>query len=168
MPVQFGRAFDVFLVARKGDAWDVWHPATFAAVAQPGAHLFNFVEPDGAPNWYMLAGNVSGPPNHQRTLSRDYDAQTTNGNAFEVVHYGNATSADVSASGYHVPELGIPHTSDEHAQAMLNAGYAWYRGPKYPERVQRVAVTQITFDDTDPRMVGVSISARQIDYPATN
>ena len=128
-------------------------------MAQPGAHLFNFVEPDGAPNWYMLAGNVSGPPNHQRTLSRDYDAQTTNGNAFEVVHYGNATSADVSASGYHVPELGIPHTSDEHAQAMLNAGYAWYRGPKYPERVQRVAVTQITFDATDPRMVGVSSSS---------
>lgn len=168
VPVQFGRAFDVFLVARKGDAWDVWHPATFAAVAQPGAHLFNFVEPDGAPNWYMLAGNVSGPPNHQRTLSRDYDAQTTNGNAFEVIHYGNATSADVSASGYHVPELGIPHTSDEHAQAMLGAGYCWYRGPKYPERVQRVAVTQVTFDDTDPRMVRVSISARQIDYPATN
>lgn len=166
VPVQFGRAFDVYLVAKKGAAWDVWHPSTFAAVVQPGLHLFNFVRADGARDWYALADNAGGPPSHQRTISRDYDAQLTNGNTLEVVHYGNARAAEVNAAGVYVPERGIPHASDTYAERLLVAGYAWYRGPKYPQRVQRVAVVQVTFDDTNPHMVGVSVSARATNNPA--
>ena len=166
IPVKFGSTYDVYLVVRQGTKWDVWHPSTFASVKQPGLHIFNYVRSDGGRDWWVVKGNEGGPPGHQRVLARDYDAQLTNGRSLEVVHFGNATAAEEDVSGVYVPALNVAHSSDAYAECLVtDAGYAWYRSPKYPKRIRRVAVTQITFDDTDPQYVAVSVSARRINNP---
>lgn len=159
VPVRYGEAFGVYLIAKNGSAWDKYNAGAFPAVDNPARYVFNFE--DGC---FVIHGNAGSPPTFSLSEESSFDAQMTNGTRYEVVHYGFGRKVTGSVSGVYAPALGTAHTSPEQLEALSDAGYAWLRDES---KCYRVAVTGYEQSKTPAKWDEVTVSFRLINPPDT-
>lgn len=167
IPVLFGYSMRVWVMVEKGNAWDVYN-TTVNAVSNPGTYLLNFENAStGAQDWLQVRVNEDAPPKISRSLSWDYDTQNTNGDSYQVVHFGYGAQQSINISGI----LPTGNLADEHAtiakaEQLMQAHYAWLRRPRDNRIAYRVAITNIELDTSLPYWTAIDISMVRIDNPA--
>ena len=159
VPVRYGEAFTVCLIAEDGAEWDKFTVGAFPAVDNPARYVFNY---EGG--CFVIHGNVGAPPTFQLTQESNVDAQMTTGTRYEVVHYGFGRKVSGSVAGVYAPAAGTMHAEADQLEALADAGYSWLRDEV---NCYRVAVTGYTLGKTPAKWDEVSVDFRLIDPPGT-
>lgn len=164
LPVLLNRPFRAWLMVEQGSKWDVW-TKLYSAI-ESDAYVFNFENAStGAQDWLRVEINADEPPAFQRSVSYDNEAFMTNGNALEVVHFGNARQESVSVGGIFPFSFTMPNSTVAKLEALGQAHYAWLRAPKV-STAWRVAIESFNLDYSNPDYIKVDISVRRIGNPA--
>ena len=164
IPVPFNQPFRVYLMVEKGAAWDVYSEVV-SAIPSPDSYWFNFVNSSGAQDWVQLKYNVNEAPTFTRSISYDSDAQMTNANTYEVVHFGYGKSESIATGGIIPLTFSVPNSTLAKFEELANAHYAWLRSTNLPT-AYRVAIMNVDFELGTPQYTTVSLSLRRIDNPA--
>lgn len=165
IPPSFGKPFSIQIVARSGDSWDI-EKKTFDAVENPDSYWFNFQKGNGTWGCFQLAFDEGKPPTIIRKRESDYDAQLTNGEYREVVHFGYGRKERGSVRGLYVPRAGRPYTSTSLLWGLEDAHYAYLR-PSNSE-VYRVAITDFQTEEADWYHTSITINYVTTDSISTS
>ena len=105
--------------------------------------------------------NVNDHPTITRSLAPNYESYTTMGDQYETVSYSGAIPESLTVGGVLMPILEEFYSTTELLEELVEAGYAYFRAPKM-KTVMRVAVTNVSLNDTHPDYTTVSISVKRI------
>lgn len=155
IPVRFGAAYTLHVMAQSGTRWDN-DVSSHPAVDSPGIVL------NTSDSCFVVAVNLGGIPLRSHSAQADWDAQTTNAGGYERVHVGEGTSAPGTIQGVHRPGDGTAWTSCDIAEAMVGQ-YAWLRD--YGGRRRRVVVVGLDRTKRDRGNEQFVLSYRQVDEP---
>ena len=164
IPLLFNYAYTVYVMAKKNGKWNIKSSSRSAVTSE--AYLFNFDTSSGTQDWLQVLVNANEHPVFKRSMSYDYSTHMTNGNALEVVHFGNARSEPLTIQGILPRSFNLTHSTVAKAEALVSAHYAWLRMPNTSHGAWRVAVISCDFDYSEPDYVLVNISVRRINNPA--
>lgn len=164
IPVLFNKRFRAYVVVEKDGKWNI-ADAYFPAIKNSSSYWFNFVNSSGEQDWVQLKFNDGTSPTIRRSISYDSDIQLTNGNTFEVVHFGYGRSESIDIGGVIPLTFRIDNSSVSKFEALGAAHYAWFRAPNVSS-AYRVAITNVDFDLSNPAHTGVELSITRISNPA--
>lgn len=165
IPLTFKYAYTAYVMVKKNGKWNI-RTYSGSAVASE-AYLFNFENASsGEQDWLQVLVNADEHPVFKRSMSYDHSVHMTNGNALEVVHFGNARSEQLTIQGVLPRAISITHSTVAKTEALVMAHYAWLRMPNTSHGGWRVAIESCDFDYSEPGYVQVSIGVRRINNPA--
>lgn len=159
IPALYGKPYTAtVLYEENGEEGSV--SRTLAAVDNPHAYVFSW---DGG--WFVIKGNIDDYVEYTRSYEADYDAQLTNSDSLEVVHFTDAQKGGGTVAGAFAPTIYNDHSDLKAARELLAAHYAWLRPPDDEGECIRCAITSVEFDQTPLQWSDVQVSFRIIDAP---
>jgi len=167
IPILFNRSYRVHILAELGTKWDAYSQL-MPAVSDEYCYWFNYVNASTEEqDWVRIKYNEGGAPRVTRGVAPSNSINLTNGNTFEVVHYGYGRSETIEVEGVIPRTWSLSHSMDNKFDQLNIAHYAWFRGEAFGGRYNafRVAVTNVDFDYSNPEYISVRVSARRIANP---
>lgn len=162
VPIQYGVPYTIWVLWESADGahWSIWSQS-YPVLEDPHLYMFVFSDEDGTRKAFAIKLNVNEHPTISRSLSPDFDSYTTMGDQYETVSYSGAIPESITIGGVLMPMLEEFYSTTELLEEFTEAGYAYFRAPKM-KTVMRVAVTNVSLDDTHPDYTTASITVKRI------
>ena len=164
IPIVFNQPFRVFVIVKNVTRWDV-HSQVMEALAPSDSYLFNFETSSGAQDYFQVKVNVDDAPVFGRAIQADYEAHLTNGNNYEVVHFGRGRAETINVEGVKPLVLNVPNSDVSKAEALFNAHYAWLRTPK-DNTAYRVSVVGLDIGYQAANYTTIRLDIKRVDNPS--
>ena len=142
IPPAFNKKFTVYVVARKGNKWDIESKAFAAITPRPKTFLFNYQKDNGDWGYFQLFADEGKSASITRTVQNDYDAQLVEGERREIVHFGYGHKEGGTVKGTHYKDSAKFPCGNIWPMDTGQSRYCWLR-PANSE-VYRVAITDFT------------------------
>ena len=162
IPIQYGIPYTIWVTweSASGATWSIWSHS-YTALVDPHLYMFVFNDFEGTRKAFAIKVNVNDHPTITRSLAPNYESYTTMGDQYETVSYSGAIPESLTVDGVLMPILEEFYSTTELLEELVEAGYAYFRAPKM-KTVMRVAVTNVSLNDTHPDYTTVSISVKRI------
>ena len=162
IPIRYDVSYTLYSMQESSSSgdWNIWSES-HTAFANPHSYMFLFEDEDGSPHVFAIKVNVREHPRYNRNLTAGTTIYNTFGDRFDSVSYSGVLSEDISVSGVLSPILENVYSTVELAEQAAKIGYMYYRSPKSDD-VYRIAITNVSFDDTNPEYTSVTLNAKRI------
>ena len=166
VPPAFNKQFTIYIVAKKGNKWDIESKSFSAIVPRPKTFLFNYQKNDGTWGYFQLFADEGKSASIQRQVENDYRADLTMGEFREVVHYGYGHREGGTVTGTHYKDSKKFPSGNIWPMDNGQSRYCYLR-PANSE-VYRVAITDFTISNERFDRTTYTVNFRTLDSISTS